>query len=157
MNTKVEQQPGEPQDPHELPQPPPEDPSLTFDIADLLKRGQGATDEYSLDTKIDLEEEEIVPQGHLKGKVEIMKIEGEFNVQVRDVEIELELKCGKCLETFTQNITIPFAEHEYLVEKIKGDKREEISLIDRKNRTLNISEFLRQEIILHSPLIPVCS
>ncbi|EKD49946.1 MAG: hypothetical protein ACD_63C00003G0001, partial [uncultured bacterium] len=50
------------------------------------------------------------------------------------------------------------AELLYLNEPSKQmELQKDLSYVDVKNWTLDITEFLRQEIILHFPLIPVCS
>ena len=42
------------------------------------------------------------------------------------------------------------------IPKILGDQ-EDVFLINKKDMTVDLSEVLRQEILLHFPLIPVCS
>ena len=86
-----------------------------------------------------------------------MKIDREFNVQLRNMEIDIQLQCAKCLENYTQKVRISLAEKQYAVDKPQREFREEIGYVDVKHQTIDIKEFLRQEIILHFPLVPVCS
>ena len=149
MNKKLEQQSAQSAQPTDNP--------LVFDIAELAIKPQGSTDEYVLDTQFTLSDPDIKPKTNLKGKVKIMKLDQEFNVEFKDLEVGLELECQKCLEPFTQKIEIQFAEKQYAVTKSPGEDRDEIGYVNTKNHTIDIGEFLRQEIILHFPLIPVCS
>jgi uncharacterized metal-binding protein YceD (DUF177 family) len=81
-----------------------------------------------------------------------------FNVQVKNIKIDVELKCSKCAEQYIQTVEIPKAEWMYLNKPSKQmELQKDIFYVDTKNWTLDITEFLRQEIILHFPLIPVCS
>jgi len=143
MNKKVEQN---------------QNPGLTFSVAELLRKSQGATDEYTLNAEVSFDKNEIETKGKLKGKVKIMNIEKAVNVQVKDVEIKVVFTCSKCLEKFTETIRIPFAERQFDFAEKEGLKDEFDSFyVNMKSYTLNIEELLRQEIILHFPLVPVCS
>lgn len=134
------------------------DQNLIFDIAELLSKPQGAADEYTLDNEIYIDDPEIKPKGNLKGKLRIMKLDREFNVEFRDLEIEIEAECSKCLKKFNQKISIPYAEKQYVTHKDPPKEIiEEIGYVNTKNQTINIEVFLREEIILHFPLISVCS
>ena len=131
---------------------------LTFDVSELNKKSEGSVFEYSLDLDVDFGDPTIVPKSNLTGRVFIMKLKEGFNVQIKGIEIEVELKCGKCVENYAQKIEIKSAEWLYLNEPSKQmELKKDISYVDMKNWTLDITEFLRQEIILHFPLVPVCS
>jgi len=131
---------------------------LIFDVKSLLGKGEGATDEYSLDMISDFEDKDIIPKGRLKGKVFIMKLEQGFNVEIKNIEISLEMTCNKCLKKYKQKVEIPSENWMFLLKKSKEDEKEgDFFYVDTKTWTVDITEFLRQEIILHFPLIPVCS
>jgi uncharacterized metal-binding protein YceD (DUF177 family) len=134
------------------------DTPLTFDVSELNKKSEGSIFEYSLDVEVDFNEQAIVSKSNLTGRVFIMKLKEGFHVQVKGIKIDVELKCGKCAEIYTQKVEIPSAELLYLNEPSKQmELQKDLSYVDVKNWTLDITEFLRQEIILHFPLIPVCS
>ena len=130
---------------------------LAFDISELSKKETGSTDEYDLDQPLLLEDSDITPKSNLTGSVTIMNIDREFNVQLRDMELEVEQTCSKCTKNYTQTVQIPFAEKQYLLDQKEQENRPETGLVDLKYHSIDINEFLRQEIILHFPLIPVCS
>ena len=130
---------------------------LILSIADLANRSQGASEQYAVDVQLTIDDPEINPESNLKGTVQIMKTDREFNVQLRNMEIDLKMRCARCLETYTQKVQIPLAEKQYAIDKPEREFREEISYVDTKNQTIDIKEFLREEIILHFPLVPVCS
>jgi len=134
------------------------DTPLTFDVSELNKKSEGSTFEYSLDVDVDFNEPTITTESNLTGRVFIMKLKEGFHVQVKGIKIDVELKCGKCAEMYAQTIEIKSAEWLYLNEPSKQmELQKDLSYVDVKNWTIDITEFLRQEIILHFPLVPVCS
>jgi len=192
---------------------------LTVSIADLAGKPQGANEDYLIDMKLSIDDEDIRPKSNLKGTINVMKIDGEFNVELKKMEIDLEMTCDKCLEPYTQKIKIPHAERQYAMDMperefrdmlkndvMQGNKelstkktngvaicqrakragteakqrcqiatqfstdkvdkaervfqhvlREEIAYVNMKTKTIDITDFLREEIILHFPLVSVCS
>jgi uncharacterized protein len=56
-----------------------------------------------------------------------------------------------------EEVTVPQAECEFSSHREHDDLLNDIYYIDTKDKTVDLSEVFRQEIILHFPLIPVCS
>ncbi len=88
----------------------------------------------------------------------MIKLKEEISVLISNAQVDLKLTCQLCLEPFVQTIVIPEAEREFYhtaPEEIEdpGD----VFLINTKALIIDLSEMVRQEIILHFPLIPVCS
>jgi len=133
------------------------DEPLVFNIAEIASKPQGTTAEFSLDEPVKFDDPEIKTVGNIKGEVAIMTLDREFNVPIKDTEVEVELECSKCLEKFTQKVQIPFAEKQYTIDKNNREQREEVGYVDTKHQTIDTTELFRQEIILHFPFIPVCS
>lgn len=131
--------------------------TLVLSISDLANKGKGASIQYSLDTPVDFNDPDIHPKSNLTCKVEIMKIENEYNVAVKNLVLIVERICDKCLKKFKYKIEIPYAEAQYLITDEAFENRFDFFYADIKNKEIDISEFLRQEIILHFPLVAVCS
>lgn len=127
---------------------------LQFEISSLLDSGTGKREIYSFKAPIKFEN----AKSDIIGKVEIMKIDDGVNVKVTDCEIGMRFECKKCLKKFTGKIKIPFAERQFLLENPeKTEDPNDLYLINKKNLTIDLSEMMRQEIILHFPVVPVCS
>jgi len=159
MNKKIEQDSGK--DPV---QDPKEDLSenLIFSVSELANVAEGQTDRYDTDTPVSFDkegdEDPVKAKSNLKGTIRIMRINREFNIQIHDMEIDVELECDKCLEPHIQKIEIPHAEIEFLIKPSQDiESNEDIFFVNTKNWTVDLNEFIRQEIILHFPLISVCS
>ncbi|MDD3861355.1 MAG: DUF177 domain-containing protein [Candidatus Gracilibacteria bacterium] len=129
---------------------------LIFDISKLMERGTGTRDIYSFEGLVSLEGLKF--KKAIKGKVEIMKIEEGFNVKVSDFEAKIEMTCDKCLALYGENIKVDFAERIYFLNRPSETiDPEDLFLVDKKHLSVDISEMIRQEIILHFPITPVCS
>lgn len=131
---------------------------LAFDIHDISNKAPGAELTYILNgIELDLSKFDIQLKGPITGKVSIMKIEKEYNVVIKDFKATVELICEKCLEKFDLKIEIPSAERQFLITDDAFENRFDFFYADTKNHQVDIEEFLRQEIILHFPLVAVCS
>ncbi|MBI5754496.1 DUF177 domain-containing protein [Candidatus Peregrinibacteria bacterium] len=121
-----------------------------------MDKPTGTRETYSFE--IPLEFENVPLSSNISGKVEIMKIEEGFNAKITEVKTTLELVCHKCLKKISQDVNVDMAERQFLMER-PAEVRDEndLYLVHKKDLTIDLGEFLRQEIILHFPLIPVCS
>jgi len=134
------------------------DSSLIFDIHNLGNRAPGASISYKLDgIEPDLSKYNIHLKAPIEGEIEIMKVETEYNVAIKNFKTTVELICEKCLEKFDFIIEIPYTEMQFLVSTEAFENRFDFFYANTKNHTVDIEEFLRQEIILHFPLVAVCS
>lgn len=130
--------------------------ALVFDISELLDASTGTSIGYSI--KGEFAFEELSGPIPVASKVEIMRIEKGFNVRLRNFMADIVMKCGKCLTPFNVPISIDGTERQFYLEMPeKIEDPLEIFPVDTKNQKIDISDMLRQEIILHLPLIPVCS
>lgn len=94
----------------------------------------------------------------IKTKITFMKLEDGIHAHIEDFSLPIEMVCSKCVEKYDQIIRIPSAERVFYFEKQRDGDIDEVDTfyMDMKNFTLDITEFLRQEIILHFPMVPVC-
>lgn len=130
--------------------------ALIFDISELLNSSTGTRENYSISGDFSFEDfEEAVS---VDSKVEIMRIEKGFNVSLQGFVADVEMRCSKCLCDFTAPISFDGDERQFHMEEPEqvGDPQESF-LVDTKAQKIDITDMLRQEIILHLPLIPVCS
>lgn len=86
-----------------------------------------------------------------------MRLEDGFHVVVSDVELDVEFICVKTLKPLVETVKISKADRIFYIDLPKSiDDPNDIFLIDKKKLELDITELLRQEIILHFPSNPVC-
>ncbi len=131
--------------------------SLIFDISPLMEKPTGTRETYSFE--VPLEYEGVNLTSNTSGKIEIMKIDEGFNAKATNLKVKVEMACDKCLKKIDQEIEVEMAERQFLMD-VPTEKDVDVNdlyLVHKKDQTIDVGEFLRQEIILHFPLIPVCS
>lgn len=132
---------------------------LLFEVGDLVRDKQGTRISFDVEEKLDMEfGKDIKMISPFFAKLMFMKIDGGIHVHMKNMKATFEFICAKCGKKFKQNISSEESERVYFFEK-QGDIADifDIYYIDLKNMTIDVKEFVRQEIILHFPPIPVCS
>jgi len=128
---------------------------LRFDIGQFLEKPTGTSEIFSFETPFVLIESGEEHQ--LKGRVKIMKVEEGFNANVIEAKIPADFSCHRCLKSFTKDVEIEDVEREFMWNEPREIKDPfDVYLVDKKHMVIDISELLRQEIILHFPQNPVC-
>lgn len=132
---------------------------LIFEVGDLIQEDQGASTSFDINIKNELElGKEAKGKSQITGEVRFMRLEDGINAEIGNIETDVEFRCVKCTEKFIKKIKIPYAERVFYFNKQGGDIDVfDTFYVDTKNMTIDMSDFIRQEIILHFPLIPVCS
>lgn len=133
---------------------------LQYKIAKLWGKPEGSSEKYDIDEKIEYPgDADLHFSGNFTGKLTFIRLKDEISALLNKAEIEVEFMCTRCLKTFTSIVKIPEAEREFFLEqpRFASDDLDDLFFIDRKPMIIDLSEMVRQEIILHFPLIPVCS
>lgn len=134
-------------------------PPLTFRIAKLWGSPQGTVENQSFDEDVSyLTEENLNFSSNLVAEFMFIRMKDEVSVTMSDATVRVSLTCASCLKKFSQKIKIESAEREFFEELPSlVDDPHEVFLINKKAMVIDLSEMVRQEIILHFPFIPVCS
>ena len=131
---------------------------LTVKISKLWTSPEGTTQKFPLDVKPDFPAAEINAVSNLTGELMLIKLKDEIIAIISSAEIEIGFTCNRCLKEFVAAVRIPGAERQFMSRKPSlVDDLSDVFLIDMKDLTIDLSEMVRQEIILHFPFIPVCS
>lgn len=126
-------------------------------IGSLWNEGRGATFKEEIDAKIDFGPD-IKLLKPLTSKLLLIRMKDSIIAIQEDLKTVAELVCSKCLKTFQQKVSIATAEREFLEDQPKRNYDPfEVFLINREQMSIDLTEMTRQEIILHFPMIPVCS
>lgn len=121
-----------------------------------MDKGTGESIRYKFDDLVEYNELKAV--SNTKGVVDIMRLKDGFNVEVSEVEVDIELECEKCLTPTKHHIEVDHFEKEFLQREPENiEDPAGLFLVNTKNLTIDLTEALRQEIILHFPVDQVCS
>lgn len=132
---------------------------LTYKIARLWWAPEGTVEKYSVDEKIAYPQDKTLTfASNFVAKLQLIKLKDEISALIQNATIATHFVCQLCLEDFIQDIEIPNAEGEFFYDKTPvAESEADLYFIDKNKMTIDLGELVRQEIILHFPLIPVCS
>ncbi len=136
---------------------------LQFNVAGLLRETAGGSRSAELTvppSRIALLDETFDVVAPLHGTIRLIK--ADINVLVNFVgDTTLRLTCARCLEPFDCNLHVDLDEEfRPSVDIISGaelsDLGDDEALVIDEHHVLDVSEVMRQAILLSLPLLPVC-
>jgi len=126
-------------------------------IGPLWNQGGGATMKDELETTPDLGPDAILTKP-LTGDFMLIRMKEGLTVLLQNIQTETELECTRCLDKFKYHLHVSSAERQFYESIPERDYDPfEIFLINMQEMSIDLTEMLRQEIILNFPMIPVCS
>lgn len=131
---------------------------FTIKVGEILGKEQGTRQAFALEGKLEPPENTFRPASHFTAKVELLRISEGVHVLLQDSKIKVNFACHRCAEPFVQEINIPAIERVFYEDtpSSAGDD-EELNFINMKDRTIDLAPMIQEEILLHLPLIQVCS
>lgn len=133
--------------------------ALLYNVSQLLKSdvGQARQYEFESDEPIDLEGDVA---NNLRGTVRFMLTN--FGILARiHADATLHLTCARCLEPFQTPTAVDFEEeYQPLIDIATGlpfqGPRSDTAFTITQNHTIDLTEALRQHLLLAVEIIPVC-
>ncbi len=130
--------------------------TLIYSVDELLTKEVGTSEVYSFDGPVEFEDVKAV--SNISGEVTLLRIDDSINVATKNIDVEIELECQKCLDPFKVQINFPFSERQYFINRPElVEDPNDLFLINKQDLSVDLTDMLRQEIILHFPPITVCS
>lgn len=127
-------------------------------VGQLWAGPDGAIEEQDFEVSLSFDPAELILKASVRGHIIIAKTGEEITVILQDVDTIAELQCERCLKKFDYDVTIEGVERVFFSEEPEDDADFDKSfLISRRDLMIDVSDMIRQEIILHFPLISVCS
>ncbi len=126
-------------------------------IGQVWNDGRGATfkDELkaspSLGSDIDLAEP-------ITAEFTVIRLKDGLSVLLENLYTSTDQVCSRCLKEFNYPIDVKTSERLFYAEPPSRDyDAMEVFLIDKQDMAIDLTEMLRQEMLLQFPMIPVCS
>ena len=130
---------------------------MKLKISNFISEDVGCKDERNIETQEYIEDLTL----SIKTHVVMMRLKEGISVRMEDLETSFDMECVKCLEKFSTKVKIPYAERIYYIEKPVSYDTEadqpDIFMVDLKQNEIDLTEMMRQEILLHFPTYRVCS
>lgn len=94
----------------------------------------------------------------LTAEIMLIRMKEGVSVVLSELHTSLQQQCARCLDEFNISLDIPKMEaHFYDTLSARHQDQTEQFPIRMKDMSIDLTEAIRQEIILHFPMIPVCS
>lgn len=127
-------------------------------VGELLSKGQGAHQKHQISGSMHPEENEFSPKSDFFAKIQLLRIGNGIHALLQDGEITIDSTCNRCNEPFEYKVCVAAAERVFYMKRpdsfIEG---EEFDFINMKDHEIDLLPMIREEILLHLPLFPVCS
>lgn len=132
--------------------------SLILKVAKLWGSPEGTVEKHEIDQRLVFDPKEVDATSNFAADVMLIKLKDEITALVSNADVKVNFLCSRCLKPFKLNIHIDAAERSYLSKKpSKLDDLADFYFIDTKAFTVDLTDMIRQEIILHFPFNLVCS
>ena len=132
--------------------------SFVIHIGKLWNGPEGGIAEEDFERELTFNPKQIVTKSAIVGHILLVKSKGEITAVLSEIETVVELECERCLTKYEYEIDIESCERTFYSKKPEDDPDfDGIFLINLKDLTIDLYDMIRQEIILHFPLISVCS
>lgn len=126
-------------------------------IGPVWNGGRGATFKDEINAKPDFGQE-ILLQSPLQAELLLVRMKDGISAVFSDFSTSAQLNCSKCLDQFNFPIQVEAFERHFLESEPTRDYDPmEVFMISVQDMSIDLTEAFRQEIILHFPMIPVCS
>jgi uncharacterized protein len=135
---------------------------MRYNVAQLLKGPTGQRRQYELHENIEGLDEELVPIKPLVGTVTLMRTSQGILATGR-LRARLQVNCRRCLEPYDVDVVIDLEEEfhptaligDSPVDRVPREEEDEALLIDA-HHILDLSEVIRQELWLATPMDLLC-
>ncbi len=129
----------------------------TVPIGQLWNGGGGASITEVVSTQ-PLFSAELQLQSPISCDLKLIRLKEGVSAVINNFHTSASFQCSRCLGAFSLPIAVEEFDRLFLSSSAVRDFDPlEMFLINLKDLTIDLTEAFRQEIILHFPLIPVCS
>jgi len=136
---------------------------MKIDLTELLREVGNEEDVEEVE-EASYPEDGLVLSKPIKMKLHLLNA-GSQVIVTGQAETEVELNCSRCLENFKQSLLVNIKENfEKDLPPVKGKKGGEIEIREEdfvspieKDNTIDISEVIRQNLLLALPIKPLCN
>lgn len=134
---------------------------MRYNVSQLLKEHVGGTRNYQLNQDISDLDPSLKPLTDLNGSVNLIRTNDGILVRAK-LHTSVELSCSRCLTQFSMPIRFSIDEEFLPLTDINtgarlplADGADPAATID-SNHILDLSEVVRQDLMLALPLVPLC-
>lgn len=125
-------------------------------IGQVWNQGRGETFKDMIDANPLLSQINLMSP--VKADLMMIRMKDGVAVVLDNLHTTVEIECARCLTKYQQSVSAAQTEIHFLSSKtVEQPDDTDYYPINLKDLSIDLTEAIRQEIILHFPLIPVCS
>lgn len=130
---------------------------INFPIGEIWNSDNGATIKFEIDQNLQFSSD-LTLSGNLNGEFKVIKLKDSVMLLCNSLSFEPNYQCSKCLIDFSQSGHISEFEREYFYN-LNADEFDPLEhlKINKKDLSIDVTEAIRQEILLQFPINPLCS
>ncbi len=131
----------------------------TFKISNLISAEIGTESEFEVEeSATDLGVDDPVITAPLEFAVTFLKSADRIEATFTNLRTTVSINCSRCLEPITTPISLPYFVYSYLLPNFEHNPVDlaDNYVVDLKNNMIDVSEALRNEIVLAMEGFPVC-
>ena len=130
-----------------------------FEVGDLVRGKQGVKLVFNIEQSIeDAFSGGEKPISPLHATITFMKIADGIHISIDHMHATFPFICNKCRKEYVFEVNANNVDRVFFFEEDDGQKDIfDRYCVDLKTMTIDLTELIRQEMILHFPTIPVCS
>lgn len=135
--------------------------AFIFKIGSLAKNSIGTRETFHLQVDESFEAKEFTLTAPLNVDLTFTKTDTSIHVQAEDIKTTAQGSCIRCLKPIPISLHIKSAERNFFFKKPDDPENssdtQDIFLVETKHLEIDLTEMMRQEIILHFEPFPLCS
>ena len=121
-------------------------------INNLLGQPEGSRQKEDLNGQITVNDQLITVQG---GAI-LTRLTYAIHAEMRDITTQLTCTCQRCLEPFVLPLRFTAEGRDYLIHPSNEIEKKDNFAVDWKYQTIDVTEYLTQEVELALPFYPLC-
>lgn len=126
-------------------------------IGQVWNEGRGATFKDELSDSPQLGSDVALSEP-ISAEFTVIRLKEGLSVILENLHTSTDQVCARCLKQFNHPIDVKSTERLFYADAPGRDYDPlEVFLIDKQDMAIDLSEMLRQEMLLQFPMIPVCS
>ena len=121
-------------------------------INNLLGQPEGSRQKENLNGQLTVNDQLITVQGG----VVLTRLAYAIHAELKDITTQFTCTCQRCLESFVLPLKFTAEGRDYLIHPANEIERKDNFAVDWKYQTIDLSEYLTQEVELALPFYPLC-
>ena len=131
---------------------------IVLDLTNLLTKPIGSVEKFDIRESVQFPKEEIDLVAPIEGQITLTRLDNGIFANF-DLKTKARFTCARCLKEFEKELDLKFEQEFYPETENQKEEKEEgnVFFFSPVKKQLDVTELIRQELILKIPIKPLCS